>query len=49
MSLELTTRLGYLVKESHCGDDIRQTEQAPQYHGYALYFFTRRAVRLLEG
>ena len=43
--------LGYLVEEGALAGDERTAfdvgEEHP--HGYALYFFTRRAVRLLEG
>ena len=43
--------LGYLVEEAALvGDEHTATEAgAKQHHGYALYFFTWRAVRLLEG
>ena len=42
--------LGYLVeKTALVGDEHTATEAgANQHHGYASYFFTRRAVRLLE-
>ena len=40
--------LGYLVEEAALvGDDTRTRGQ--QHHGYAAYFFTRRALKLLEG
>jgi hypothetical protein len=43
--------LGYLVeKTALVGDEHTATEAgAEQHRGYASYFFTRRAVRLLEG
>jgi hypothetical protein len=43
--------LGYLLDEGALlGDEHTATEAgAKQHHGYALYFFTRRAVKLLEG
>jgi len=43
--------LGYLLEEGALvGDEHTETEAGPkQAHGYALYFFTRRAVKLLEG
>jgi hypothetical protein len=43
--------LGYLVEEAALlGDEHTATEAgAEQHHGYALYFFTRRALKLLEG
>ncbi len=43
--------LGYLVEEAALlGDEHTATQAgAQQAHGYALYFFTRRAVKLLEG
>jgi hypothetical protein len=43
--------LGYLLEEGVLvGDEHTATEAgAKQAHGYALYFFTRRAVKLLEG
>jgi hypothetical protein len=43
--------LGYLLEEDALlGDEHTPTEAgANQAHGYALYFFTRRAVKLLEG
>jgi hypothetical protein len=34
-----------LVEDEH----IATEGGAGQHHGYALYFFTRRAVKLLEG
>ena len=42
--------LGYLVeKTALVGNEHTATEAgANQHHGYASYFFTRRAVRLLE-
>ena len=42
--------LGYLLEEAALvGDEHTATEAgAEQQHGYAAYFFTRRAVRLLE-
>jgi hypothetical protein len=43
--------LGYLLEEGALvGDEHTATQTGVrQAHGYALYFFTRRAVRLLEG
>ncbi len=43
--------MGYLLEEAALvGDEHTATEAgAEQHHGYALYFFTRRAVKLLEG
>ena len=43
--------LGALLEEGALvGDEHTATEAgAKQHHGYALYFFTWRAVRLLEG
>ena len=43
--------LGYLLEEAALlGDEHTATEAgAEQHHGYALYFFTRRAVKLMEG
>jgi hypothetical protein len=44
--------LGYLVEEAALvGDEHTAFEdEGDQHaHGYALYFFTRRAVRLFEG
>ena len=43
--------LGYLLEEGALlGDEHTATEAgAKQPHGYALYFFIRRAVKLLEG
>jgi hypothetical protein len=43
--------LGYLLEEGGLlGDEHTATEAgANQAHGYGLYFFTRRAVKLLEG
>ena len=43
--------LGYLLEEATLlGDEHTATEAgAKQPHGYALYFFTRRAVKLLGG
>ena len=43
--------LGYLLEEDALlGDEHTATEAgAKQAHDYALYFFTRRAVKLLEG
>ena len=43
--------LGYLVKEAALvGDEHTATEAgAEQHHGYAASFFTRRALKLLEG
>ncbi len=43
--------LGYLVEEGALvGDKHTATQTGDrQAHGYALYFFTRRAVQLLEG
>jgi hypothetical protein len=43
--------LGYLVEEAALlGDEHTATETRDrQAHGYASYFFTRRAVKLLEG
>lgn len=44
--------LGYLVGDAALlGDEHTATEagtQSPGYAGHAVYFFTRRAVRLLE-
>ncbi len=42
--------LGYLVEEAALlGDEHTATETGDrQPHGYASYFFTRRAVKLLE-
>jgi hypothetical protein len=42
--------LGYLVEEAALlGDEHTATETGDrQAHGYASYFFTRRAVKLLE-
>jgi hypothetical protein len=43
--------LGYLREQTALvGDQHTATEGgAGQHHGYASYFFTRRAVKLLEG
>jgi hypothetical protein len=43
--------LGYLVeKTALVGNEHTATEAgANQHHGYASYFFTRRALNLLEG
>jgi len=43
--------LGYLLEEGALAGDEHMATQtgARQAHGYALYFFTRRAVKLLEG
>ena len=43
--------LGCLLEEGALlGDEHTATEAgAEQHHGYALYFFTRRALKLLEG
>jgi hypothetical protein len=43
--------LGYLVeKTALVGNEHTATEAgASQHHGYASYFFTRRALKLLEG
>ena len=43
--------LGYLLDEAALlGDEHTATEAgAQQAHGYASYFFTRQAVKLLEG
>ena len=43
--------LGYLVEEGALVVDEHTGTQTGdrQAHGYALYFFTRRAVQLLEG
>ena len=43
--------LAYLLEEAALlGDDHTATEAgAEQHHGYAVYFFTRRAVKLMEG
>jgi hypothetical protein len=43
--------LGYLLEEAALvGDEHTATEAGDEQHnGYALYFFTRRAVKLLEG
>jgi hypothetical protein len=38
--------LGYLLQEGALLGDEAGANQA---HGYALHFFTRRAVKLLEG
>jgi len=42
--------LGYLVEEAALvGDEHTATEAgAEQHHGYAAYFFTRRALKLLK-
>ena len=42
--------MAYLIEEAALlGDEHTATEVgAKQPHGYALYFFTRRAVKLLE-
>ena len=40
----------FLEEGALLGDERTATEAgAKQHHGYALYFFTRRAVKLLEG
>ena len=43
--------LGYLLEEGAlAGDEHTATHTGDrQAHGYALYFFTRRGVKLLEG
>ena len=43
--------LGYLREQTALvGDEHTATRAgAGQHHGYAAYFFTRRAVKLLEG
>jgi hypothetical protein len=43
--------LGTLLEEAALvGDEHTATEAgAEQHHGYALYFFTSRALTLLEG
>ena len=43
--------LGYLVEEAALvGDEHTAFDVGDQHpHGYALYFFTRRALKLLEG
>jgi hypothetical protein len=43
--------LGYLLEEGALvGDDHTAFDAGEQHpHGFALYFFTRRAVKLLEG
>jgi hypothetical protein len=43
--------LGYLLEEGALLRDEHTATRAGagQHHGYALYFFTRRAVKLLEG
>jgi hypothetical protein len=43
-------RLGYLVEEAALlGDEhIAAETGVNQHHGYASYFFTRRAVKLLD-
>ena len=43
--------LGYLLEEAALlGDEHTEFDVGEQHpHGYALYFFTRRAVKLLEG
>ena len=43
--------LEYLLEEGALAGDERTATQTVdrQPHGYALYFFTRRAVQLLEG
>jgi hypothetical protein len=43
--------LGYLVeKTALVGNEHTATEAGDeQHHGYAAYFFTQRALRLLEG
>jgi hypothetical protein len=43
--------LGYLLEEvALLGDEHTATEAGgQQHHGYAAYFFTRRALKLLEG
>jgi hypothetical protein len=43
--------LAYVVEEGALvGDGHTATEAgANQHHGYAAYFFTRRALKLLEG
>ena len=43
--------LGYLLEEGALlGDEHTATEAgSEQHHGYALYFFTGRALKLLQG
>ena len=43
--------LGYLIEEAALvGDEHTATEAGEeQHHSYALYFFTRRALKLLKG
>ena len=43
--------LGYLLEEGAlAGDEHTAFDVGDEHpHGYALYFFTRRAVKLLEG
>ena len=43
--------LGYLLEEAALlGDEHTAFDVDDQHpHGYALYFFTRRALKLLEG
>ncbi len=43
--------MGYLLEEAALlGDEHTEFDVGEQHpHGYALYFFTRRAVKLLEG
>jgi hypothetical protein len=43
--------LGYLLEEDALLEDEHTATEAgaKQAHGYPLYFFTRRAVELLEG
>ncbi len=43
--------LGYLLEEAALlGDEHTAFDVGDQHpHGYALYFFTRRALKLLEG
>ena len=43
--------LGYLLEEAALvGDEHTAFDVGDQHpHGYALYFFTRRAVKILEG
>ena len=43
--------LGYLLEEGAlAGDDHTAFDVGEEHpHGHALYFFTRRAVKLLEG
>jgi hypothetical protein len=44
-ALEYLRGEGALVGDDHTAFDVGEEDP----HGYALYFFTRRAVKLLEG